>query len=1665
MKNKKTGIFRGIFVAMIVSMICGVFFISAPTAYAFSNPYSNMDDEGWQRFDSDHRGFVGGALNVAGDAVGDTLGALFGDLSGDSGDVTTFIGFKGGLQPPSKEGLDSTLTRTSSARDFVVKTVNFALSFLGLMAVVVVIYGGFLYVTSGGNEDQATKGKKAIQYAAIGIIIIIASFAFVNTIINFVGTDGTDTIKPGENTTVHGSATNSYNVGSVEVYRAALSLLDAYKHLVETERTINRIKQLPAPTTPSEHRSYISSVNSSITQIRTSSAPLSHTRIATQKVIDDYFITFQSFSDAKMLEYIGASGNLTGKRIKTETETKIDPSIFDAAKEDFEEEIKGLVGPIGANISSRPDSGETVEGTLLIVWKILGPIADANAENAIKNDVSNTAEIQKALAGIDPTATVGSMMKETIAEVDKLRGIKDAPQEKANIDTFIKTLKKLDQLYLVIRSIKFVDVQPTATITRGNAPLIVELSGLSSRDPAGTTIDDNEYVWDPDGDGIDRTPARGGEGFAAVDCGDDTTGATIHCIYNQPGTYYARLTIKSKDSAHVATGQNSVAIVVQPPIARIILTAKAGPNAEAEYLRNYAKDNRGNSYIQTDVTEYHVTTKEAQQIGVTFDATDSRGESDSQLQGYSWSFGDTTPIITGADKKTVTHKYKADGKYTLTLEVTDRNNRKDRKLVIIDISAIAARISATKTITEPEELVEFDGSISRSDNGQITSYEWQIINDAEGKDVLNLKNEIDVIGANDASVLRAKFKKPGSYTVHLMVNDGNSTATSEVHVSVKSRKPRANFILRSCPDSCVDPAQPSLVEMDATGSFDPDKEDELTYNWQIYNQIGEEVKDSSVMSIVTPNVKLPSKDTKKLRVKFNKVGKYKVVLTVNDSHGDTIRQEDRIEKEVTIGSIIEATWDAKMKPIARMVTGKAELTVAFKTTYADAVEVDFGDGETAELAAENCEGISEDKESSCKNDNATTTSYQFSHIYTQPREYLLQVTAKSDKDNGENIFSRRVYVTPDDNPFAIINVSIDGVPVILPESVIEGQTGSLEVIRKQLLRFDAGDSINSNGTTSGLKYIWNFGDGTEKTKKTIDYSFTDLTAENEPRLVRLTVYEDANPNKRSETTFPITVISKKPQATSLSIEKKTAGNVTPVEVQLTAEGAYDPDGKITGYQFWYFDPADAEHKLGVIDTTVNTALLRLDTIGEENEEHEYTFCVSLTDNDNSTTQCSELFNEEQLPKVTVKNGPNKAPTAKFEASRTAIRAGESVTLTSSGKDEDGAIVNYIWDMEGDGFQNDNPTTEASITHIYAKKSPQSGYRVKLKVIDDKGAEAVSREVSINVTAKSNDPEPNFTYEVLRDPPRRVQFYDSSKADTEHGAKIISWKWDFDTTEELGCDVDPKPKHCNGDKNDDVDSTDPNPRFDFPLSKRYQVKMMVEDSDGNVMNKTQFIDLIPGNTSASAPGLTPNAAILRAELTAKRSDGSTQEFETIPNCQISANDNCKKKVIYIPETSCGEDITYFWSDSRGDIINYSFDSNVFNDADGNGQRADDIENTNPTCTVVGTGTQSQNCFTKHYERADIKRHPPGTGDYRSRLLVTDRQNKQDEDLIDIYFKVPKDAATAAALTSKCEGGLFAASVFKDLGVRNTIIFSIAGGIGIVLMVIGVAGFMRRGKLRI
>ena len=60
----------------------------------------------------------------------------------------------------------------SDLRDTIRRLLNVILGFLGIITVVMVIYGGFIWLTAAGNEDAVGKGRHTLLWAALGAILI-----------------------------------------------------------------------------------------------------------------------------------------------------------------------------------------------------------------------------------------------------------------------------------------------------------------------------------------------------------------------------------------------------------------------------------------------------------------------------------------------------------------------------------------------------------------------------------------------------------------------------------------------------------------------------------------------------------------------------------------------------------------------------------------------------------------------------------------------------------------------------------------------------------------------------------------------------------------------------------------------------------------------------------------------------------------------------------------------------------------------------------------------------------------------------------------------------------------------------------------------------------------------------------------------------------------------------------------------------------------------------------------------------------------------------------------------------------------------------------------------------------------------------------------------------
>ncbi len=69
-------------------------------------------------------------------------------------------------------------------RDIAASIINVLLGFLGIVAVIIILLGGFKWMTAAGNEDKVGEAKKLITAGIIGLVIILAAFAIAKFVLD-----------------------------------------------------------------------------------------------------------------------------------------------------------------------------------------------------------------------------------------------------------------------------------------------------------------------------------------------------------------------------------------------------------------------------------------------------------------------------------------------------------------------------------------------------------------------------------------------------------------------------------------------------------------------------------------------------------------------------------------------------------------------------------------------------------------------------------------------------------------------------------------------------------------------------------------------------------------------------------------------------------------------------------------------------------------------------------------------------------------------------------------------------------------------------------------------------------------------------------------------------------------------------------------------------------------------------------------------------------------------------------------------------------------------------------------------------------------------------------------------------------------------------------------
>ncbi len=66
--------------------------------------------------------------------------------------------------------------------------VDLMLLVVGAVAVIMIIFGGFRYIISGGNATSVTAAKNTILYAVVGVIVALLSYAIIDFVVDYFTT-------------------------------------------------------------------------------------------------------------------------------------------------------------------------------------------------------------------------------------------------------------------------------------------------------------------------------------------------------------------------------------------------------------------------------------------------------------------------------------------------------------------------------------------------------------------------------------------------------------------------------------------------------------------------------------------------------------------------------------------------------------------------------------------------------------------------------------------------------------------------------------------------------------------------------------------------------------------------------------------------------------------------------------------------------------------------------------------------------------------------------------------------------------------------------------------------------------------------------------------------------------------------------------------------------------------------------------------------------------------------------------------------------------------------------------------------------------------------------------------------------------------------------------
>lgn len=95
-------------------------------------------------------------------------------------------GSGGGNSTANTVSLENPLTVGASPSTIIGLVIKSALGLIGGLALVMMVWGGFQWLVSAGNQEKVKKGSQTMLWSIIGLVLVLSSYLLVDTLLKFL---------------------------------------------------------------------------------------------------------------------------------------------------------------------------------------------------------------------------------------------------------------------------------------------------------------------------------------------------------------------------------------------------------------------------------------------------------------------------------------------------------------------------------------------------------------------------------------------------------------------------------------------------------------------------------------------------------------------------------------------------------------------------------------------------------------------------------------------------------------------------------------------------------------------------------------------------------------------------------------------------------------------------------------------------------------------------------------------------------------------------------------------------------------------------------------------------------------------------------------------------------------------------------------------------------------------------------------------------------------------------------------------------------------------------------------------------------------------------------------------------------------------------------------